>query len=97
MRKVVTQTSSEIKNIHNINLKLVYMTPKQIRRELAILRNKLITQSVNPNKALNDARQAMNLKYGHTWRNEDYTVKQNCGSISPSVHDEHIFGEHWQD
>lgn len=73
------------------------MTPKKIRKELAILRNKLIMEGVNSNKALNDARQAMNLKYGHAWRNEPFTSKQNCSGVSPSIHEEHIFGEHWRD
>ena len=57
------------------------MTPKAIRKELAILRQSLIAQGINENQALNLARKAMNDKYGHTWRNEPYTSKQNCRNI----------------
>lgn len=54
------------------------MSPKEIRKELAILRAKLIADGMNVNLALNTARQTMNTKYGHTWRNEPYLSKQNC-------------------
>lgn len=56
------------------------MSAKAIRKELAILREKLISEGMNANLALNTARQAMNAKYGHTWRNEPYLSKQNCRS-----------------
>lgn len=53
------------------------MGTKAIRKELAILREKMISEGMNANLALNTARQQMNEKYGHTWRNEPYLSKQN--------------------
>ncbi len=42
---------------------------KLIRKELAIRIKELISQGVNENKALTQARQEMNIKYGKDWRN----------------------------
>ena len=44
------------------------MNPKKIRKEIAIRTKELIAQGVNANKALDDARQEANTKYGKDWR-----------------------------
>lgn len=53
------------------------MSPKAIRKELAILTKALISEGMNANLALNTARHQINEKYGHTWRNEPFLSKQN--------------------
>lgn len=80
----------------------------QIRQELAILikeKNKLCTTDKEKNKAVDTARQEINLKYGKGWR-EDMT-RYNMDLIEkgnsyvkyrdPSIYDGHTHGEHWMD
>jgi hypothetical protein len=72
---------------------------KQIRQELVILRKKLISEGVNENNALTQARQEMNKKYGKGWR-EQREVQTGSGKPrykEPSIYDGHIHGEHWMD
>jgi hypothetical protein len=55
------------------------MTTKQIRKELAILikeKKKQCTTEAQINKAVNDARQEINQKYGNDWRSLDDSVSQ---------------------
>lgn len=73
---------------------------KQIRKELAILRNNLIISGINSNKALTLARQAMNNKYGKGWREQttnNHLSNYSNDSIYPSIYDGHENGEYWMD
>lgn len=72
------------------------METEAIRRELTIRRTELISQGMNPNNALNEARKEMNIKYGKGWREQD--IFKSKGKISePSVYEDHENGEHWVD
>jgi len=72
---------------------------KQIRKELAIFRKKLISEGVNENNALTLARQEMNTKYGKGWREQDEVFSESARTKhnQPSVYDGHTHGEHWMD
>lgn len=72
---------------------------KAIRKELAKLieeKQKACTTEQQKNKAVNDARQEINKKYGFDWRMRDYNSTD--GKISePNFYEGHEFGEHWMD
>ena len=73
---------------------------KAIRKELAIRREELISNGTKPTIALNQARQEMNIKYGYNWRNRDYLKPNNNQKHrdnTPTIYDDHPFGEHWMD
>lgn len=57
------------------------MRQKAIRKELALLRKKLIAAGESENNALNLARKAMNEKYGHQWRDQVSSGWTRCGPI----------------
>ncbi len=74
-------------------------TFNEIRKEL----KKLINQKQlncktekEKNKALNEARQKINLKYGKDWRNSDPQTQKELSSF-PSIYDGHENGEYWMD
>ncbi len=75
---------------------------KEIRKELAILIKKKINspEYVSESKAVNDARQEINIKYGKGWREQDmfkpYPVSNNVYN-NPSIYDDHVNGEYWMD
>lgn len=53
------------------------ISSKKIRKELNKLRDELISEGINDNIALNEARKAMNNKYGKGWREKDYIIDPN--------------------
>jgi len=53
------------------------LTSGKIRRELAMLVETKKSNGINPEKALTEARQEMNKKYGRDWRTKYETNKQS--------------------
>jgi len=77
-------------------------TTNQIRRELKLLileKHKSCTTEQEKNKAVNDARQEINTKYGKDWREKDILLnldfKRSHGI--PTIYDDHTYGQHWMD
>lgn len=67
---------------------------KEIRKELAILVKKkqaACTTEKERNKALEEARQEINKKYGKGWREGDVS------RAAPSIYDGHENGEYWME
>lgn len=75
-------------------------TTEQIRRELKKLivkKKKTCITEQEKNKAVNDARQEINTKYGKSWREQLSTIKVVKFSSDPSIYDGHTHGQHWMD
>ncbi len=78
---------------------------KAIRKELAILikeKHKSCLTDKDRNRAVEDARQEINIKYGKGWRERDMfkPYKKEHTKVSDyflSVYDDHPNGEHWMD
>ncbi len=76
---------------------------KVIRKELAILikeKQKTCKTEKEKNKAVDDARQEINLKYGKGWREQcinESQPKDHTKYKEPSIHDDHENGEYWMD
>lgn len=74
-------------------------TTEQIRRELKKLilkKKKTCITEQEKNKAVNDARAEINIKYGDRWREQNF-IKVVRFSSEPSVCDGHTHGIHWMD
>ena len=70
---------------------------KGIRKELArSIRNKHLfcETEQEKNKAVNEARNEINTKYGHGWREDP---ARNPQAKVVHIYDGHTFGEHWMD
>lgn len=77
------------------------MTTKEIRRELAQLieeKQKDCTTDKQRNKAVNEAREEINKKYGKNWRFKSYyNPATKLQHSEPSFYYGHRFGEHWME
>ena len=74
-------------------------TTQQIRRELKLLILKMkkdCATEQQENKAVNDARHLINLKYGDGWREKDILKSENKMS-APYFYEGHTHGQHWMD
>lgn len=79
------------------NMKKIPST-KVIRKELAILikeKKKGCTTEKEINRAIDKARQEINLKYGKGWREQWLTNQKPEGA--PDQYTDHPFGEYWMD
>lgn len=72
---------------------------KDIKKELSVLikyKFKICLTAKERNKAVENARQEINTKYGKGWR-EGETIGCRDKDYYPSIYDDHTYGEYWMD